>query len=107
MEFKTGAAGEEYKADKPWLDTYYQYRVPIVIEAENAGWNIIPIDERAITAAINRLEELQYDPLYFAYNYLKVMEVGPDGSEKELGDKAGFFLLPAGEELFDEKKVGE
>ena len=50
-----------------WFDTFYQYRVPVVIEAEKAGWNGVPISTDAIVSAINRLEEMRYDPLWFDY----------------------------------------
>jgi len=88
-------------AENNWHDTFYQYRIPVVLEAKEAGWNVVPVDEAAITTAINRVEEMQYEKLYFAYNYLKVAEIETDGQEQDLKDQAGFFLVPEGEELFE------
>lgn len=50
-------------AKSNWYDTYYQYRIPLTLEVEEAGWNAVPIDASTITAAINKNEELQFDPL--------------------------------------------
>ena len=82
-----------------WDDTFYQYRIPVEIEVEKAGWNFVPLTQAKITAAINRSEEMQYDPLWFAYNNIKVVEVDEKG--KAIGEKssAGFYLVPVSDEL--------
>lgn len=64
-----------FAEERNWVDTFYQYRIPVVLEVEKAGWNVVPVDKAAITMAINGLEEMQYDSLYFAYNYPKVAEI--------------------------------
>ncbi|MBI3921581.1 MAG: DUF4091 domain-containing protein [Armatimonadetes bacterium] len=97
---------EVKKPTTPWLDTYYQYRIPVEIETKQAGWHVIPVDETIITSAINRLEEMQYSPTFFAYNYMKVAEVGSKGHTQDLGEEAGFFLVLAGEELFKPTWLG-
>ena len=62
-----------------WADTFYQYRIPVVVDVEQAGWNIIPVDQITITDRVNRNEELQFDPMFFAYNQFKVATVDNDG----------------------------
>ena len=72
-----------------WVDTYYQYRIPVVVEAKEAGWNAVSIDASAITLAINKNEELKFDPLWFAWNQLKVVEV--DNKGKLINSKVNLF----------------
>ena len=38
-------------AANDWFDSYYQYRIPIVVEAPAAGWNTIVLNEAQITTA--------------------------------------------------------
>jgi len=90
-----------------WFDTYYQYRIPVVLEAKEAGWNIVPIDASAITAAINKTEELKFDPLWFAWNQLKVVEVDDNGKVINSKMKGGFYLVPGSGELFTETITGK
>ena len=90
-----------------WLDTYYQYRIPVVVDVDQAGWNIIPIDQSTITDRINRNEELRFDPMFFAYNQVKVVEVDNDGKLTNPSLKAGFYIVPDSEELFTEKMSGK
>jgi Glycoside hydrolase 123, catalytic domain/Glycoside hydrolase 123 N-terminal domain len=73
-----------------WYDTFYQYRIPVEVEVEKAGWNVVPLSESDITTAINKLEEYSFDPLFLAYNQVKVV-----GQETE----AGFYLVPDSTEL--------
>ena len=80
-----------------WDDTFYQYRIPVKVKIEKAGWNIIPVDEKMITDAVNELEELKYSPDFFAYNYLKVVEVTKEGEIIDANPEAGFYMVPAGE----------
>src|SRR3989442_11811514 len=77
-----------------WFDTYFQYRIPATVDAESAGWNLVAINEGQITGAINRLEDLQFDPLWFAYNYLTAVEVDASGRLVDPNIEAGFYLIP-------------
>ena len=86
-------------AAEDWFDTYYQYRIPIVVEASTSGWNAIVLNEQQITTAINQLEELQFDPQYFAYNYATMVEVDPQGKFISSDLEAGFYLVEQGKNL--------
>ena len=81
-----------------WLDTYYQYRVPFVTHSEDAGWQRIPVSETQVTQAINDIEQFRFDPAFFAYNFVKLVEVEEGGKLVE-HPEAGFFLAPEGKEL--------
>lgn len=83
----------------PWHDTFYQYRIPITLKIDNPGWTAIPLDEKTITAAINQLEELQYDPQFFAYNYVKLIEVDEFGNTIHAQLDSGFCKVPQGDKL--------
>lgn len=87
-------------ASGDWHDTFYQYRVPIVVESKRSGWSVVNITATQITQAINACEEMVYDSLWFDYNRLKVIEMGADGQNRERVD-AGFYLVPVSEELVD------
>ena len=91
-----------YASDTPWHDTFYQYRVPVEVQTEKRGWQWIPIDAGQITAAINGLQELKFDPTFFAYNHLQI--VGANG--KAISD-AGFYMVPVGKNLVTEPLTGE
>jgi hypothetical protein len=56
-----------FSADENWTDTFYQYRIPVVLDVKEAGWQTIPISQTQITEAINNLEEMHFNPLFFAY----------------------------------------
>lgn len=73
-------------ADK-WHDTFYQYRIPVEIVVDKPGWARIPLDEEVITQAINGIEEFKYDPQFFAYNYIKVVELDRKGRPVKAGRK--------------------
>ena len=73
-----------------WFDTYYQYRIPVTLTVEHAGWNAVPIDASTITATINKNEELKFDPLWFAWNQLKVVEVDDHGRVSNSEVRGGF-----------------
>lgn len=79
--------------NEKWNDVFYQYRIPVVIDVLSSGLVHIPVDEKMITEAINNLEEMKYNPLYFAYNYVKVIETDENG--KTIGHLAnsGFYLV--------------
>jgi hypothetical protein len=81
-----------------WLDTYYQYRVPFATRSEDAGWQRLPVSGLQATKAINEIEQFQFDPAFFAYNYVKLVEVDDRGKVVE-HPEAGFFLVSEGEEL--------
>ena len=77
------AAGD----DLDWADTFYQYRVPVTLEADAAGWTMVPLTPAKITSAINQLETLQFDPQWFAANHVKVVEIDDAGRRaKKISD---------------------
>ena len=90
-----------------WHDTFYQYRIPVVMEARKEGWNVVPITESDLTSRVNRSEEMKYDPLFFAHNQLKVVEVDDDGKVINPDPTAGFFIAPDSEELIKEPLTGK
>ncbi len=89
------AAGD----DLDWADTFYQYRVPVTLEADAAGWTMVPLTPAKITSAINQLETLQFDPQWFAANHVKVVEIDDAGHPIRSVASAGFYLIPDGPEL--------
>jgi hypothetical protein len=89
-----------------WLDTYYQYRVPFTTQSQDAGWQRLPVSELQITKSINEIEQFQFDPAFFAYNYVKLVEVDDRGKVIE-HPEAGFFLVPESEELASGALEGE
>ena len=52
-------------SEDKWYDTFYQYRIPVVVDVKKAGWNVVFIDEQDIIEKINKIEEMKYDPLWF------------------------------------------
>ena len=40
-------------AEGRWADTFYQYRIPVELKAEQTGWQQIPLSAAQITAAVN------------------------------------------------------
>jgi len=77
-----------------WHDTFYQYRVPLTLEFDEPGWQVVPVTAADMVGAVNRIEEFTFDPLWFAADYLKVVEVGGDGIVTDTDPAAGFYLVP-------------
>lgn len=94
-------------AQDAWYDTFYQYRIPVVMDSPQAGWIEIPIDQDAITASINACEQLRYDSRWLAYNHLKVIELDEQGNVIGENPDAGFYVIPVSDELFTEEITGE
>ncbi len=93
--------------EEKWFDTYYQYHIPVTLEVKEPGWQCVPITESQITSAINKLEELQFNSQWFAYNQLKIIEIDNDGKAIGLIPTAGFYLIPVSEELIKEKLTSD
>ena len=85
-----------------WFDPSYQYRVPVEVTADAPGWQRIGLSAAQINDAVNDREELKYDPAFFAYNHLKVVDA--DGNVVERG---GFYLVPVGAELMTAPLTGQ
>ena len=90
-----------------WQDTFYQYRLPVVLDVENTGWNVIPLNEAVLSNSINLCREMTYDPLWFAYNHLKVVEIDQDGQAINDLSETGFTIVPQSEELFTAPITGQ
>jgi hypothetical protein len=88
--------GNAYAAEavEAWHDTFFQYRIPLTVEIDEPGWQVVPVTATDIMAAVNRLEEFTFDPLWFAADYLKVVEIGRDGTVADTDPAAGFYLVP-------------
>ena len=102
LQISVGRVGAE---DPPWSDTFYQYRVPVQVRAESAGWALVAITPEQVTAAVNGREEFHFDPLWFAFNQLRVDRITPAGATPV--DQAGFYLVPDSAELFDQPITGQ
>lgn len=79
-----------------WSDRFYQFRLPIVTESEQAGWQQWPLDAQQITAAINKIGPFRFDPRFFAFSQLRVVEVDEQGQAVDSDVTAGFYLVPFG-----------
>ena len=66
----------------------------------------MPITPEQVTAAINGLEEFHFDPLWFAFNQVRVERMTWDRGGK-LMEGAGFYLVPDSGELFHEQITGQ
>ena len=96
-----------FSSGDKWYDTFYQYRVPVVVDVKEAGWQVVPFDEAALVASVNMCEEMTYDPLWFAYNQCKVVAVDDTGNVVDVNTSAGFYLVPDSEELFTVEITGK
>ena len=80
-------------AHAEWYDTFYQYRIPLELDFNEPGWNVIPLDAATLTGLVNKNEELKMNPVWFAYNHLKVVEVDKKGKVIDQNPTTGFYLL--------------
>lgn len=87
------SAGRAWADASEWEDTFYQYRVPVTIETDSAGWQEIPLTAADIVSAINTREELKYDSRWFAYNHVKIVNVDEAGTTLNEPVEAGFHLI--------------
>jgi hypothetical protein len=85
--------------DTAWTDTRLQYRVQLTVETDAAGWARLPVDAARITEAINAIEAFKYDPLYFAFNHVRLAAVDDAGRVIDDNVEGGVYLIPEGDEL--------
>ena len=95
------------KEQSPWLDPFYQYRIPVAVEIKKTGWNIVPISTSQIITTINRLEEMHYDLRWFDFNRLKVVEINRNGDVIDPKPEAGFYLISEGDKLVTSEVIGK
>ena len=55
-----------------WVDTFYQYRIPITFNIPTPGVYDLQIDTNAITDAINQKEFIKFNKEHFAYPLVKI-----------------------------------
>ena len=89
-------------ADPDWVAPFYQYRIPVDVDVDKAGWNVVPLNESDITNAIGKLEEYSFDPVFLAYNHLRVVELDDVDQVSDPALQAGYCLLPGNHELVPE-----
>ena len=90
-----------------WVDNFYQFRLPLEIDAEAGGWQVLPIDAERITRAINRVGPFRFDPHYLAFNQVKLVEVDASGMVIDNAVEGGFTLIRSGPELAGAVLAGE
>ena len=94
-------------AEEDWADNFYQFRVPLEIEAGATGWQVLPIDAERITGEINRVGPFRFDPHYLAFNHVKLVELDETGKASGLVVDGGFILVPRGPELAGDALAGQ
>jgi hypothetical protein len=90
-----------------WSDSFYQFRVPVEVEAKTAGWQVLPIDAERIVREINRVGPFRFDPHYLAFNQVKLVEVDEAGNAIGRAVDGGFTLVRSGPELAGDVLEGE
>ncbi len=95
------------RAADDWVDSFYQFRLPVEVEAEAVGWQVLPIDAERITREINRVGPFRFDPHYLAFNHLKLVEVDESGKAIDSRVDGGFTLVSSGPELAAEVLAGK
>jgi hypothetical protein len=86
-------------ASQPWYDTFFQYRIPVEIICSKPGWNVITITEKDITHAINGIDQFEFNPQFFAYDNILVV----DDKTGKLFEDAGFYCYSYSDELVNEQ----
>ena len=94
-----GRANDVAGADSRWVEPYCQYRIPVEIVVEQPGWTVLPVTETDISAAIGRLEEYAFEPMFLAYNELRMVEVDATGDVIDGSLQGGFCLVTNPQEL--------
>lgn len=102
---KTGMTFAAQGTHDTWHDTFYQYRLPVHITAEEAGWHVVPLTEKDILSRINVREPMPYDLRWFAYNHLKAVETDASGRVLDKSTDAGFYLIVDSGELIDNDMI--
>ena len=91
--------GEGIASVDEWEDSFYQYRIYVDLDVASEGWNVVALSESDISTAIGELEEYSFDPIFLAYNHVRVVEVDEFGFVTDLAPDAGFHLIGSEEEL--------
>ncbi|MCP3691273.1 MAG: hypothetical protein GY917_03680, partial [Planctomycetaceae bacterium] len=59
--FLASITGTAIAQQADWAHPFCQYRLAIDVDVQQMGWNVIPLDEAAISQAISQLEEYSFD----------------------------------------------
>lgn len=87
-------------ATDDWLDAFYPYRVSIIVDVPAAGEYQLDLTPETVTDWINDKADFPFDPKYFGYDNIKLVE---SDSRRRIINRdvdAGFRIL-IGRELID------
>ena len=56
-----------------WYDQFYQYRIPVEVNATSSGLHVLDVTQDTIVNAINQLEVIHTSARYLNYNHVKVL----------------------------------
>ena len=62
-------------ANADWLDAFYPYRVPIVVDVPAAGEYQLDLAPETVTAWINEKADFRFDPKFFGYDNVRLVEI--------------------------------
>lgn len=85
-------------APDPWDGSFYPYRVPITLEIPEAGQYRLDLSPETITAWINEKADFRFDPKYFSYDGIKLVEIDSQGQTVPRGVDAA-YQIAVGREL--------
>ncbi|MCP4812591.1 MAG: hypothetical protein GY888_08795, partial [Planctomycetaceae bacterium] len=97
--FLASLTGTAIAQQPDWVHPFCQYRLAIDVDVQQTGWNVIPLDEADISQAISQLEEYSFDPMFLAYNHVRIGQVDSSGRGYTLLPEAGFYLVTNPQEL--------
>ncbi|MBI3921947.1 MAG: hypothetical protein HY318_11070, partial [Armatimonadetes bacterium] len=94
-----------------WLDSFYPYRVPITINVPTPGRYQIELTPESVTEWINEQADLKFNPRFFAFDNVKLVEVDAKGAVINAKVEAGYRML-VGKELvingdFEQQESGK
>ncbi|NUQ64274.1 MAG: DUF4091 domain-containing protein [Pirellulales bacterium] len=103
------AIGPRARAD--WEDPFYPYRVPIAVDIPAAGDYRLELSPEEITGWINERADFRFDPRYFSYDGVLLIEIDGQGHPLPRRVEGGYRIL-LGRELvanggFEEQDSGK
>lgn len=80
-------------ASDDWLDAFYPYRIPIAVSVPAAGEYQLDLAPETVTDWINDKADFQFDPKYFGYDNIKLVEIDSQRRIVNQDVDAGYRIL--------------
>jgi hypothetical protein len=84
-----------------WSDNFYLFRVPITVNVPSPGEYTLDLTNDTITDWVNEAADFDFNPMYFDYDSIKLVEVDSQGDVINDDVDAGYYIRIGNEQLIN------